>query len=80
VDGQTAAAYAEHLDENLRALLNRFKSGTYHAPPVRRAYVPKVGSPTDRPIGVPTFEDKVLQRAVAMVMEAVYEQDFLDCS
>jgi RNA-directed DNA polymerase len=80
VDGQTAADYAEHLEENLTTLLERFKSGTYHAPPVRRAYIPKVGSPTGRPIGVPTFEDKVLQRAVAMVMEAVYEQDFLDCS
>jgi RNA-directed DNA polymerase len=80
VDGQTAAAYAEHLEENLMSLLNRFKSGTYHAPPVRRAYVPKAGSPTGRPIGVPTVEDKVLQRAVAMVLEAVYEQDFLDCS
>lgn len=80
VDGQTAAAYAENLDENLTSLLQRFKSGTYHAPPVRRAYLPKEGSPQGRPIGVPTFEDKVLQRAVAMVMEAVYEQDFLDCS
>jgi group II intron reverse transcriptase/maturase len=80
VDGQTAEAYAEHLDENLMTLLDRFKAGTYHAPPVRRAYIPKVGSPTGRPIGVPTFEDKVLQRTVAMVLEAVYEQEFLDCS
>ena len=64
VDGQTAEAYAEHLDENLTALLDRFKSGTYHAPPVRRAYIPKEGSPTGRPIGVPTFEDKVLQRVL----------------
>ena len=80
VDGQTAEAYAEHLDENLTTLLNRFKAGTYHAPPVRRAYIPKEGSPTGRPIAVPTFEDKVLQRTVAMVLEAVYEQEFLDCS
>ena len=80
VDGQTADAYAEHLDENLTTLLDRFKSGTYHAPPVRRAYIPKEGSPTGRPIAVPTFEDKVLQRTVAMVLEAVYEQEFLDCS
>jgi len=80
VDGQTAAVYAEHLEENLTSLLQRFKSGSYHAPPVRRAYIPKVGSPKGRPIGVPTFEDKVLQRAVAMVLEAVYEEDFLDCS
>jgi group II intron reverse transcriptase/maturase len=80
VDGQTADAYAEHLEENLTTLLNRFKAGSYHAPPVRRAYIPKEGSPAGRPIGVPTFEDKVLQRAVAMVLEAVYEQEFLDCS
>jgi RNA-directed DNA polymerase len=80
VDGQTADAYAQNLEENLAALLDRFQSGTYHAPPVRRAYIPKDGGTTARPIGVPTFEDKVLQRAVAMVVEAVYEQDFLDCS
>ncbi len=54
VDGQTAANYAEHLEENLRALLDRFKLGTYHAPPVRRAYIPKAGSAKGRAIGVPT--------------------------
>lgn len=81
VDGQTAAAYEENLEENLQSLLDRFKSGVYKAPPVRRVYIPKGDDPTKkRPIGVPTFEDKVLQRAVAMVLEAVYEQDFLDCS
>jgi len=81
VDGQTAAQYAENLGENLQGLLERFKSGTYQAPPVRRGYIPKGdGKNKARPIGVPTFEDKVLQRAVVMVMEAVYEQDFLDCS
>jgi group II intron reverse transcriptase/maturase len=80
VDGQSAAAYAENLEENLRSLLERFKSGTYRAPPVRRAYVPKDDGKKSRGIGVPTFEDKVLQRAVVMVLEAVYEQDFLECS
>lgn len=80
VDGQSGADYAEHLEENLQGLLARFKSGRYHAPPVRRAYVPKGDGTTLRPIGVPTFEDKVLQRAVAMVLEAVYEQDLRDCS
>jgi len=81
VDGQTAAAYEENLEENLQSLLDRFKSGRYQAPPVRRVYIPKGNDPSKRrPIGVPTFEDKVLQRAVAMVLEAVYEQDFLDCS
>lgn len=80
VDGQTSAAYAEHLEENLRSLLDRFKSGRYRAPAVRRAYIPKGCGAELRPIGIPTFEDKVLQRAVAMVLEAAYEQDFLDCS
>jgi RNA-directed DNA polymerase len=81
VDGQTAADYEEHLEENLQSLLDRFKSGRYQAPPVRRAYIPKGSDRSKkRPIGIPTFEDKILQRAVAMVLEAVYEQDFLDCS
>jgi RNA-directed DNA polymerase len=79
VDGQTADEYAAHLEDNLRSLLERAKSGTYRAPPVRRVYIPK-DSGEMRPLGIPTFEDKVLQRAVAMVLEAVYEQEFLDCS
>lgn len=79
VDNQTAAAYAEHLEENLRSLLERAKSGIYHAPPVKRVHIPK-GDGQTRPIGIPTFEDKVLQRAVAMVLEPIYEKDFLDCS
>jgi len=80
VDGQTAKAYAENLEGNLQDLLDRLKSGAYHAPPVRRVYIPKGEGRRTRPIGVPTFEDKILQRAVTMVLEAVYEQDFLDCS
>ncbi|MEE8292175.1 MAG: group II intron reverse transcriptase/maturase [Candidatus Tectomicrobia bacterium] len=79
-DGQTAQAYAEDLETNLESLLHRFKSGTYYAPPVRRVYIPKEDGRSSRPLGIPSFEDKVLQRAVAMVLEAVYEQDFLDCS
>lgn len=79
VDGQTAEEYAVNLDENLCSLLNRFKSGNYRAPPVRRVHIPK-GRGETRPIGIPTFEDKILQRAVTMVIEAVYEQDFLSCS
>jgi RNA-directed DNA polymerase len=79
IDGQTAGQYAERLDENLVDLLERAKSGTYRAPPVRRVYIPK-GNGERRPLGIPTFEDKVLQRAVAMLLESVYEQDFLPCS
>jgi RNA-directed DNA polymerase len=79
IDGQSAEEYAAELESNLRSLLERAKSGDYRAPPVKRAYVPK-GNGEMRPLGIPTFEDKVLQRAVAMVLEAVYEEEFLDCS
>ena len=79
VDGQRAEEYADNLEENLTSLLNRFKSGSYRAPPVRRVNIPK-GRNQTRAIGIPTFEDKVLQRSAAMVLEAVYEQDFYDCS
>jgi group II intron reverse transcriptase/maturase len=80
VDGQTSSEYAEGLDENLRGLLDRAKSGDgYRAPPVRRVRIPKADGRT-RPIGIPTFEDKVLQRAVVMALEPVYEQEFLPCS
>jgi RNA-directed DNA polymerase len=81
VDGQTAAEYEEHLLDHLRRLLDRAKAGTYQAPPVRRVYIPKgPNSQEKRPIGIPTFEDKILQRAVVMALEPIYEQAFLDCS
>jgi group II intron reverse transcriptase/maturase len=80
IDGQTASQYEERLEENLGTLLNQFKSGSYWAPPVKRVYIPKAEGKKLRPIGIPTLEDKVLQRAVAMVLEAVYEQDFMNCS
>jgi group II intron reverse transcriptase/maturase len=81
VDGVTAAQYEAELEANLASLLERFKSGRYRAPAVRRVHIPKPGAgKKTRPIGIPTLEDKVLQRAVLMVLEPVYEQDFLDCS
>jgi len=75
VDGVTGAAYGEQLEDNLQSLLDRAKSGAYSAPPVRRVLIPK-GDGRMRPLGIPTFEDKVLQRAVAMVLEPIYEADF----
>lgn len=80
VDGKSAEEYEEHLEENLRSLLDRVKSGAYRAPPVRRVHIPKGDGSETRPIGIPTFEDKVLQRAVAMLLEALYEQEFHDFS
>lgn len=79
VDGQTAQQYAQDLRGNLRGLHERLKTGRYQAPPVRRVHIPK-GEGKTRPIGIPTFEDKVLQRSVAMVLTAIYEQDFMECS
>ena len=81
VDGVTAHEYEQDLEGNLQRLLDRAKSGSYRAPPVRRVYIPKGTSTTEvRPIGIPTLEDKILQRAVVMLLEPIYEHDFLDCS
>jgi RNA-directed DNA polymerase len=79
-DGQTVAEYGQDLESNLQSLLDRAKSGTYFAPPVRRVHIPKGTGKETRPIGIPATEDKLLQRAVAMLLEPIYEQDFLDCS
>jgi RNA-directed DNA polymerase len=79
IDGVTAAQYEANLEANLLALLERIKSGRYVAPPVRRVYIPKADG-SERPLGIPTFEDKVAQRAIVMVLEPIYEQEFLSCS
>jgi RNA-directed DNA polymerase len=81
VDGRTWDEYGENLEDNLLSLLDRAKSGRYTAPPVKRVHIPKAGSPEQtRPIGIPTLEDKVLQRAVMMLLEPIYEQDFVQGS
>jgi len=80
VDGVTAAQYEMDLESNLVSLLERFKSGLYRAPAVKRIHIPKGDGGKTRPIGVPTLEDKVLQRAVVMALEPIYEHDFMDCS
>jgi len=76
VDDITGKQYAENLHDNLQHLLERVKSGTYKAPPVKRTYIPKGTKGDTRPIGIPTFEDKIVQRAVVMLLEPIYEQDF----
>jgi retron-type reverse transcriptase len=75
VDGEDAESFAENLEDNLRDLVKELHTGSYKAPPVRRVYIPK-GDGKTRPIGIPTFADKVMQRAVAMVLEAIYETEF----
>jgi RNA-directed DNA polymerase len=80
VDGQRVSDYGQHLEENLPELLHRAKSGRYIAPPVKRVHLPKEGTSETRPIGMPTTEDKVLQRAVTMLLEPIYEEAFYDFS
>jgi len=79
VDGQTWKAYGEALEENLADLADRLKRGAYRAPPVKRAWIPKADG-RQRPIGIPTLEDKIVQRAASEVLQAVYETDFLGFS
>jgi RNA-directed DNA polymerase len=75
IDGQTAQDYGQHLQANLASLLRRAKDGSYRAPPVKRAYLRKPDG-KQRPIGIPTFEDKVLQRAIVLILEKLYEPIF----
>jgi len=79
VDGVTAEEYAEHLEENLQSLYQRYKEGSYVAPFVKRVWIEKEDG-SQRPIGIPAFEDKILQRAIAMILGAIYEIDFYDFS
>lgn len=73
VDGVDAEAYQEIIEERLPKLVNEAKSGSYYAPPVRRIYIEKPGKSEKRPLGIPTVEDKLLQRSVVMLMEPIYE-------
>src|SRR5258706_3202632 len=75
IDGQTWGDYGQELERNLQDLSDRLAKGSYHAPPVKRVYIPKPGGKR-RPIGVPTLEDKIVQRAATAVLGAAYEADF----
>lgn len=79
VDGCTVEQYGEKLAENLQTLRARMKAGQYRHQPIRRVNIPKENG-TTRPIGVSTVEDKIVQGALRDVLEAIYEQDFMDCS
>ena len=81
IDGVTADEYENGLMQKLQNLVELLKSGKYFAPPVKRVYIPKAGSSTDkRPIGIPTYEDKILQRAIMMALEPILEREFYDFS
>ena len=79
VDGETVASYEEHLAERLQDLCNRVHTGRYRPQPVRRVHIPKPDG-GQRPLGIPTLEDKLVQSAVAEVLSAIYEVDFLGLS
>jgi len=79
VDGITKEHYGQHLEGNLQDLHARLKDQRYRHQPIRRVHIPKAQGKT-RPIGISAFEDKVVQDAVREVLEAIYEQDFLECS
>lgn len=79
VDGVTASTYAEHLEANLQDLYERMRQGRYSAQPLKRVWLEKPDG-RQRPIGIPAFEDKLVQRATAMLLGAIYEQDFYDFS
>jgi retron-type reverse transcriptase len=76
IDDVTGEQYAADLHENLQNLFDRLKSGTYKAPPVKRVHIPKGTSNETRPIGIPAFEDKIVQRSVVLLLEPIYEHDF----
>jgi retron-type reverse transcriptase len=79
VDGVTYAEYEENAEVRVQQLHERLKSKRYRAQPLRRTYIPKE-SGEERPISIPVLEDKIVQKAVVRLLNAIYEQDFLDCS
>ncbi len=80
IDKMTKDMYAENLDANLSDLIERLQRMAYIPQPVRRKYIPKPGSTKQRPLGIPCFEDKLVQAGLVRILESVYEQDFIEDS
>jgi RNA-directed DNA polymerase len=80
IDKMTKGMYAENLDANLSNLVDRLHRMAYIPQPVRRKYIPKPGSAKQRPLGIPSFEDKLVQTGLVRILESVYEQDFIEDS
>ena len=80
VDEVTKAAYEMNLEENIDNLLDSMKRQAYQPQPARRVYIPKAGTDQKRPLGIPAYEDKLVQAALGKILNAIYEQDFLECS
>ncbi|MFD2618621.1 reverse transcriptase domain-containing protein [Terrilactibacillus laevilacticus] len=78
--GVTKALYNENLEENIKDLVRRMKTNSYRPKPVRRTYIDKPGSKKKRPLGIPEYEDKIVQKGIAKILNSIYENDFLDCS
>jgi len=79
VDGISWQEYSKNIDSNIKGLLGRMKNMAYRPQPVKRVYIPKAKNES-RPLGLPATEDKIVQKTLAGIMEAIYEQDFHDCS
>lgn len=80
VDQVTKDQYEANLERNAEDLIRRMKRQAYKPQPVKRVYIPKPGSKKQRPLGIPAYEDKLVQAALAKILNAIYEQDFLECS
>ena len=80
VDAVTKESYNQNLDKNLVDLISRMKRQAYRPQPVRRTYIPKPGSSQLRPLGIPSYEDKLVQSALSKILVSIYEQEFLDSS
>ena len=80
IDGETKESYAGNLEENLVDLVGRLHRMAYIPQPVERVYIPKAGSNKKRPLGIPTLEDKIVQSGLVRILQAIYEQDFIDDS